>query len=269
MSDPAPGNTGFKSSLFRIPSLEEVEARQQSAAPTLFFKTSASRSSDSLGGSTSASTSISAAGLDQPVAARVAPKGNRVLEYVQNARWEFGNIVADYQVGRTSCVLFISLRYHRLHPEYLYGRIKLIGSNYISRIVLCLVDIEDHQQAIRELTSTTIMNNFAMILAWSNEEAGKYLETLKMHENQPADSIKERVDETYLSKATNFLTQIKTVNKTDVVTLSSTFGSVKSIMNATEEELSLLPGFGERKVRRIYEAFREPFIASKKPRRTK
>ena len=61
-------------------------------------------------------------------------------------------------------------------------------------------------------------------MAWTNEEVGRYLETFKAYESKPPDMIKERVENDYLSKLTDCLTQIKSVNKTDVVTLSSHFG---------------------------------------------
>ena len=44
--------------------------------------------------------------------ADLARKGNPILECVRNVRKEFGDILADYQVGRTTGVLF--LRYVEL-----------------------------------------------------------------------------------------------------------------------------------------------------------
>ncbi|CAG8806952.1 13485_t:CDS:2, partial [Dentiscutata erythropus] len=46
---------------------------------------------------------------------------------------------------------------------------------------------------------------------------------------------------------THCLTQIRSVNKTDVVTLASSFGSLKRIMNASSDELAMCPGLGEQK----------------------
>lgn len=58
----------------------------------------------------------------------------------------------------------------------------------------------------------------------SAEEAGRYLEIYKSFERKPPDLIKERVEKDYMSQATAALTTIRGVNKTDVVTLLSTFG---------------------------------------------
>lgn len=43
-------------------------------------------------------------------------------------------------------------------------------------------------------------------------------------------------------RLTNALTTLRSVNKTDVVTLSSNFGSLASMMNASREELVQCPG---------------------------
>jgi DNA excision repair protein ERCC-1 len=56
------------------------------------------------------------------------------------------------------------------------------------------------------------------------------------------------------------------VNKTDVLTLKSTFGSLEHIINAPTEALALCPGFGEQKVRRLQQAFTQPFIVEKHKR---
>ena len=41
----------------------------------------------------------------------------------------------------SSNILFWSLKYHRLHPEYIFERIKQLQGKYILRVILCVVDI--------------------------------------------------------------------------------------------------------------------------------
>ncbi|KAK3828966.1 MAG: restriction endonuclease type II-like protein [Benniella sp.] len=201
------------------------------------------------------------------IVVKPSQRGNPLLQFVRNVPYEYGEIVPDFVVGLTSCVLFLSIRYHRLHPEYIYNRIAALGKSYVLRVLLILVDVDLHQQAIRELTRVAMVNDLTVVCAWSNEEAGRYVETFKSFENKPPDSIKERVDNDYISKLTDCLTQIQSINKTDVVTLASTFGSFKNIMNAPVDELGVLPGFGERKVKRLLEAFDQPFAIDPKKRR--
>jgi DNA excision repair protein ERCC-1 len=156
------------------------------------------------------------------------------------------------------------LRYHRLHPDYIYDRMGKLAHQFVLRILLVFVDIDNHQDSIRELTKSAIIQDFTIMLAWSHEEAGRYLETYKAFENKPPDIIKEKSVDDYMAKLTECLTQVRTVNKTDVLTLRSTFGSLDRIINAPTEAIALCPGFGEQKVRRLQQAFTQPFVVNAK-----
>jgi DNA excision repair protein ERCC-1 len=184
---------------------------------------------------------------------------NPVLECIRNVGKEFGDIVSDFQVGRTSGVLFLSLKYHRLHPEYIHTRIEKLGHAYNLRILLIMCDVSEHQEPIRELTKVCLINNITIIVAWSIEEAGQYISTLKQFEHKPPDLIKERVDKDYNAVLRTALTSISKVNKTDVETLRSSLGSFADIARAPSDRLQTLPGFGPVKVRRIKDAFDKPF----------
>lgn len=98
-------------------------------------------------------------------------KGNPLLTHVRNVGWEYGDIVPDYQVGATTGVLYLryalylsvfkqnltvrSIRYHRLHPEYVHTRIQKLGTAYHLRVLLVMCDVDDHQATIRELTKVS------------------------------------------------------------------------------------------------------------------
>lgn len=156
-----------------------------------------------------------------------------------------------------------SIRYHALHPEYIHGRISKLGNAYFVRILLVMVDAENHADTIKELTKVALINGLTLMLAWrfveglskegrgpiiwssfccsdpysclvadlyrlllanSNQEAARYLEIYKNFEKKPADLIKARVDTDYMSQLNTALTNVKGVNKSDVVTLISNFG---------------------------------------------
>ncbi|KAJ6625557.1 restriction endonuclease type II-like protein [Mycena sp. CBHHK59/15] len=185
-------------------------------------------------------------------------RGNPVLEAVRNVSKEFGDIVADYQVGRTTGVLFLSLKYHRLHPEYIHTRIEKLGQSFSLRILLVLSDITEHRDPIRELTKMCLINNVTVLVSFSVEEAGHYLSTFKQFEHKPPDMIKERVDKDNNSILRSALTSISKVNKTDVETLRTSFGSFANISRASSDQLQNLPGFGQVKVKNIKNAFNKP-----------
>ncbi|KAG6646548.1 DNA excision repair protein ERCC-1 [Carya illinoinensis] len=186
-------------------------------------------------------------------------KGNPLLRHIRNVRWAFADVLCDYLLGQSSCALYLSLRYHLLHPDYLYFRIRELQKNFKLRIVLCHVDVEDVVKPLLEVTKTVLLHDCTLLCAWSLEECGRYLETIKMYENKPADIIQGQMDTDYLSRLNHALTTVRHVNKTNVVTLGTTFGSLSHIMDASMEDLARCPGIGERKVKRLYDTFHEPF----------
>ncbi|KAI9446969.1 DNA repair protein rad10 [Lactarius psammicola] len=190
---------------------------------------------------------------------------NPIVECIRNVPKEFGDISPDYQVGRTTGVLFLSLRYHRLHPEYIHQRIERLGQAYNLRILLLMCDISEHQDPIRELTKVCLLNNITVIVVWSADEAGQYLTTYKQSEHRAPTLIRERVDKTPDALLRTALTSIPRVNKTDVETLRASFGSFAKIAQADAAQLARLPGFGPKKVARLKDAFDRPFLSTSAP----
>ncbi|KAK1902973.1 DNA excision repair protein ERCC-1 [Dissostichus eleginoides] len=98
---------------------------------------------------------------------------------------------------------------------------------------------KDPHHTLKELARICIMADCTLILAWSPEEAGRYLETYKSYEKKPADLLKEQVEKNYLSQ------------------------SVEGIISASKEDLVLCPGLGPQKARRLYDVLHKPFLKSK------
>ena len=119
------------------------------------------------------------------------------------------------------------------------------------------------------------------------QECARYLETVKVYETKAPDAIQGRTEEDYLSRFTAAITTVRGVNRTDVLTLGRTFGSLAGTMQvvrasqqdacnvaapsignpyrafcclqAASQEMSTCPGIGPTKVRRLHECFHEPF----------
>ncbi|GAB7338751.1 hypothetical protein MBLNU457_5463t1 [Dothideomycetes sp. NU457] len=194
-------------------------------------------------------------------------KGNPILNNVRSVGWEYSDIPADFILGATTCALFLSLKYHRIHPEYIYSRIKALGNRYGLRILLVLVDIDNHESPLKELSKTSLINNVTVILCWSSAEGGRYLELYKNYEHAAPTSIKGIQSTTYSDQLVDFVTEPRGINKTDAVNLVSNFGSIRTAINARPEEIALIPGWGEKKVQRWCSAVREPFRARRAGRR--
>ncbi|BGP49234.1 ssDNA endonuclease and repair protein rad10 [Rhodotorula kratochvilovae] len=180
-------------------------------------------------------------------------KGNPIIESIRNVPWEYGDI---------------KIRYHLLHPEYIHTRIADLGQNYNLRIILVQCDADNHTAAMKELTKVALVNGYTLMTCWTSQEAGRYLEAYKQFERKPPDLIRERTDASYTAHMAAALTEVRGVNKTDVTTLMSSLGTFAKIVTAPASQLSTLPGLGDKKVRRLREAFTAPFVVGAKRRRT-
>ncbi|NWR00177.1 ERCC1 protein, partial [Paradoxornis webbianus] len=176
-------------------------------------------------------------------------RGNPVLKFIRNVPWEFGDVVPDYVLGQSSCALFLSLRYHHLNPEYIHERLRALGRSFGLQVLLLQVDWTCPCPCPVDLAKVCLLTDCTLLLAWSPEEAGRYLETFKSYEQKPPDLLKERVEHDFLSrvcvpKGTQSVTSVKSVNKTDALSLLGTFGSLAAVAGASREDLSLCPGVG-------------------------
>ncbi|XP_032939782.1 DNA excision repair protein ERCC-1-like [Catharus ustulatus] len=153
-----------------------------------------------------------------------------------------------------------SLRYHHLNPDYIHERLRALGRSFGLQVLLLQVDVRDPHQALKDLAKVCLLTDCTLLLAWSAEEAGRYLETFKSYEQKPPDLLKERVEQDFLSRVTDCLTSVKSVNKTDALSLLGTFGSLAAVAGASREDLSLCPGVGPQKAKRLFDVLHEPFL---------
>lgn len=225
-------------------------------------------------------------------------RGNPLLKSITNVTWEFEDVVPDYIVGRTACILFLSLKYHNLNPDYIHTRLKQLGKMFELRVLLVQVDTkvwnvfifglscniqflhQDPHNALKHLTRICFLADLTLVLAWNAEEAGKIVETYKLFENRPPDLIMERseqyphqkvdyVNYVILNNLLSFcglkqlvgaLSNIKPVNKTDAITLLQSYGSLANLINTSEDRLSQCSGLGPRKAKKLFAIFNEPFL---------
>lgn len=115
---------------------QNSDSKQQSS------QTTSTSIADVDGNSTTSSSPTKTAVSTVSHAIQVNPKqrGNPLLKSITNVTWEFEDIVPDYVVGRTACILFLSLKYHNLNPDYIHTRLKLLGKMFELRVLLVQVD---------------------------------------------------------------------------------------------------------------------------------
>ena len=168
------------------------------------------------------------------------------------------NPISSWFAGEKASALYLSLRYHTLNPNYIHERLKTFTGSEL-RVLLVQVDISEPHHALKQLMRISILADLTLMLAWSQEEAGKILETYKAFENKPPDMIMEKANPDPHSKLVDALTSVKSVNKTDAATLISVFGSLEGIVNASIEDLTLCQGFGPHKAQRLHKVLHQTF----------
>ncbi|AMD21510.1 HER232Wp [Eremothecium sinecaudum] len=118
-------------------------------------------------------------GAGRTILVSTTQTGNPLLRSLTNTNWRYVKTSAttkihyDYQVrGRN--VIFLSLKYHKLRPEYIDKKLQPLASSG-GNILLCVVDIEDSENILKELTQMSMFSGFTLLLAFSFEQAAKYL----------------------------------------------------------------------------------------------
>ncbi|GBP09966.1 DNA excision repair protein ERCC-1 [Eumeta japonica] len=187
-------------------------------------------------------------------------RGNPLLKYITSVPWEYEDIVPDYEIGKTIGVLFLSLQYYNMNPDYINNRLKELGKKYELRVLLVQVDLKDPHNPLKNLNRVCLLTDLTLMLAWSPEEAAKIIENYKIFENKPPDKIMEKIENDPHQKIVNALSSVKPINKTDALTLITTFGTLENIIKASESRLAQCPGLGVRKAQKLYRVLHEPFL---------
>ena len=115
----------------------------------------------------------SSASSDRAILVHKRQQGNPMLRCIKNVPIRYTDeILADFVLGSGAAALYLSLRYHLLHPghvsetcppsrrrvesterfcvcvDYLAGRVGEMKRHFDLRIILCLVDIEDSEKVV-------------------------------------------------------------------------------------------------------------------------
>jgi DNA excision repair protein ERCC-1 len=178
----------------------------------------------------------------------------------------YSKMVPDYIMSTTRCALFLSIKYHQLFPNYIHRRLGELKTDFTLRILLVLVDTAPAQDnannALLFLNTLAVTHNLTLILAWTEQEAARYLETFKALDGKDASLIQKRssTDDHFVDQVADYLTACKPVNKTDSQQLLAHFSSIRALAGAASpDELALCPGLGPTKVQRLWDAFHKPF----------
>lgn len=109
---------------------------------------------------------------------------NPLLNHLKNTNWRYisstptHKIYYDYLIKDRS-VLFLTLSYHKLYTDYISRRMGPLSSNN-DNILLFVIDDNStrSEQALTEITKLCMFNGFTLLVAFTFEQAAKYIEYL-------------------------------------------------------------------------------------------
>lgn len=191
--------------------------------------------------------------------------GNDLLKKLTRCPFTFADIEPDFVIGRTSCALYLSIRWHALHPNYIYERINRLGDKYELRILLVVIDHIEHKSYLKEISKLCIRSNMTLMLCWTVDDAAMYLERYKLLEDKPADSIMEKptshdYEDALDQYMVDAIAEAKSLNRTDASSIVGIFDSFERIIKASPEDLTLCPGVGLAKAQRLHELLHRKMI---------
>lgn len=71
------------------------------------------------------------------------------------------------------------------------------------------VDVKEPHHELKQLTKICILADMTLMLAWSQEEAGRIIEVYKIYEHKPPDLIMEKQDSNPYSMVWNIIYGIR------------------------------------------------------------
>lgn len=101
-------------------------------------------------------------------------KQNPLMNFLTNVNYIFveQRNVYDFLVSGRD-VIFLSLKYHKLHPEYIQNRMKALLKK--NAILITVVDVENNETILREINKMCLYSDFTFLVAFTYEQAAKYL----------------------------------------------------------------------------------------------
>ncbi|CCK71418.1 DNA repair protein RAD10 KNAG_0G03610 [Huiozyma naganishii CBS 8797] len=121
--------------------------------------------------------------LGKTVLVNTTQKENPLLADLKNTAWRYISSTAtrkiyyDYFIKNRS-VLFLTLSYHKLYPDYLERRMLPLKVNENNILIFVKDDDSHSEETLTEITKIAMFNGFTLLLAFNFEQAAKYIEYL-------------------------------------------------------------------------------------------
>lgn len=187
-------------------------------------------------------------------------KLNPVLKKINRVQYKFNEIVPDFLIGKNNACLFISMKYHRLKPNYLKARIETLTNKYNNRLLLCLIDIDNIENPLGEINQLAFCYNMTLILCWTNDECARIIEDFKIFEKNISYIKNNKKFSSNQEKIHELLKKIRCINSSDCFTITNKLKNFSNIVKAKKEDFINCSGLGNKKIQSLLSTFSDPFF---------
>lgn len=204
---------------------------------------------------------------------------NPILECVRRVKIDFPknypelenfDFIVNFQLRIP--LLFLSLKFHASFKEYIGNRIQHVAALPSASaggqppVLLVLVDVDDSgtvEAHLEEVTASAVLHGVRLLLAWSPEEAARIIEILHLFGPDRAGDIARGVISTASGNSEQLAAQAKEaivtvqggVGQKDASNLLANFKSVKALISASKDQLSVCPSIGAKKSNHLFSVF--------------
>lgn len=165
--------------------------------------------------------------------------------------------IFDFCIGDDIAFLFLTIKFHRLNPQYFDDRAKKLMGPWKTRILILLIDDDNPNKHISALTQTAMAHNITTILSFGYEEASKWLYTYYNIQDSPIDDLKAS-NETNYDIAVNMLHSLN-ISRKEAEELLHAFGSIEKILKASKEQISKATSMSSSKIDAFFAAAEQDF----------
>ena len=165
--------------------------------------------------------------------------------------------IFDFAITDEIAILFLTIKFHRLNPQYFDDRAKKLIGPWKTRILILLIDDDNPNRHISALTQTAMAHNMTTVLAFGYEEASKWLHSYYTIQDSSLDELKSTSESNY-DIAVNMLHSLN-ISRKDAEDLLNTFGSIDKILKASKEQISKATSMSSSKIDAFFAAIDKDF----------
>ncbi len=178
-------------------------------------------------------------------------RGNSILKYLSKSIWHYDEkITCDYEINGSIAVLFLSLKYHSVKPEYILKRISKL-KDYRMKLLLIHVDVPNYNSMICELYK---IQPLTVILCRNQEECAEYLKGFESTSVKSIEQVRNKE-----SNIETFLQDIPKVTKSEINRIRMKYKNLQEIIKASEDDLKGTFGIGKAKANSVVNIFNKSF----------